>query len=573
MPDWILVGKRAELEERKVITVRASDRPVAVFWNEGEPLAVDNRCPHMGFPLDKGSVKDGILTCHWHHARFALKGGCAFDLFADDVPYYDIKVTGEDVEVASDPASNGGVDYLRARLRRGMEQNLSLIQAKSIVGMRHANLSTKAILREIVDFGSESHDEWRDGMTLVSLMGQLDETLDEETRVHGLAWAASRVANNCAGQPRRRERGRLDNAEDSFERLQSWFKEFVMMRHRDGAERALLTASAQAESNRHRQRILATGILQRVFADTGHLFDFANKALELGEFLDADAHALWPQILPLLVEEAVAGQGEEDKASWRSPTDLVALVKEAEKALPGIQIGNAQPSIDLSERFLGDDPERIVAGVVEALRSGVNPIAIARAIANAAAWRMARFSSANELGDWFNPTHTFIYSNAVVNALKRSLSPELLPALLHGAMAVYQDRFLNVPAAPYPAESDSPSEGVLDDLLESFNHAPDPRSAVERVVAFVRHGGSIQKLADRLSWAVIREDLDFHKLQTVEAAYQLSKDIEDKEARALLFAGATRYIAMHCPTPRARLKTTLTAIKLHRSGDPAETGS
>jgi hypothetical protein len=26
----------------------------------------------MGFPLDRGSVDDGILTCHWHHARFEL---------------------------------------------------------------------------------------------------------------------------------------------------------------------------------------------------------------------------------------------------------------------------------------------------------------------------------------------------------------------------------------------------------------------------------------------------------------------------------------------------------------------
>jgi hypothetical protein len=26
----------------------------------------------MGFPINQGTVKDGILTCHWHHARFDL---------------------------------------------------------------------------------------------------------------------------------------------------------------------------------------------------------------------------------------------------------------------------------------------------------------------------------------------------------------------------------------------------------------------------------------------------------------------------------------------------------------------
>jgi len=40
----------------------------------------------MGFPLDRGSVEDGTLTCHWHHARFDLASGCSFDLWADDVP-------------------------------------------------------------------------------------------------------------------------------------------------------------------------------------------------------------------------------------------------------------------------------------------------------------------------------------------------------------------------------------------------------------------------------------------------------------------------------------------------------
>ena len=42
-------------------------------------FALDNRCPHMGFPLERGSIEDGIFTCHWHHARFDLESGCTFD--------------------------------------------------------------------------------------------------------------------------------------------------------------------------------------------------------------------------------------------------------------------------------------------------------------------------------------------------------------------------------------------------------------------------------------------------------------------------------------------------------------
>ena len=37
--------------------------------DRGRIFALDNRCPHMGFPLERGSVEDGILTCHWRQVR------------------------------------------------------------------------------------------------------------------------------------------------------------------------------------------------------------------------------------------------------------------------------------------------------------------------------------------------------------------------------------------------------------------------------------------------------------------------------------------------------------------------
>ncbi len=51
------------------MSVRVTGRSLALFFHDGRVYAVDNRCPHMGFPLHRGTVRDGILTCHWHHAR------------------------------------------------------------------------------------------------------------------------------------------------------------------------------------------------------------------------------------------------------------------------------------------------------------------------------------------------------------------------------------------------------------------------------------------------------------------------------------------------------------------------
>src|SRR5918996_5304194 len=69
------------------------DRHTLCLFASGEDVyAVDNRCPHMGFPLDRGTVRDGILTCHWHHARFDLASGGTFDQWAGDVPSFPVKI-------------------------------------------------------------------------------------------------------------------------------------------------------------------------------------------------------------------------------------------------------------------------------------------------------------------------------------------------------------------------------------------------------------------------------------------------------------------------------------------------
>ena len=81
----VRIATKTELSQPGCKVYQVNRHTLALFKTEQGLFAVDNRCPHMGFPLDKGSVKDGILTCHWHHARFDLASGGAFDLFADDV--------------------------------------------------------------------------------------------------------------------------------------------------------------------------------------------------------------------------------------------------------------------------------------------------------------------------------------------------------------------------------------------------------------------------------------------------------------------------------------------------------
>ena len=95
--DFVRAGSLAELEAKGRLVVHGRHSPILVIYDGGHVFALDNRCPHMGFPLDRGSVEDGILTCHWHHARFDLASGCTFDLWADDVPTCPVEVRDGEV--------------------------------------------------------------------------------------------------------------------------------------------------------------------------------------------------------------------------------------------------------------------------------------------------------------------------------------------------------------------------------------------------------------------------------------------------------------------------------------------
>src|SRR6266513_510504 len=138
--EFVLAGSLEELKAKGRLVVRGPHRPILVVHDRGHVFALDNRCPHMGFPLERGSVEDGILTCHWHHARFDLASGCTFDLWADDVPTCPVEVRGADVWgkptfSLADPAR-----LWQRRLHDGLAHNLGLVVAKAVYGQHAAGL-------------------------------------------------------------------------------------------------------------------------------------------------------------------------------------------------------------------------------------------------------------------------------------------------------------------------------------------------------------------------------------------------------------------------------------------------
>ncbi|MBI2192258.1 MAG: Rieske (2Fe-2S) protein [Planctomycetes bacterium] len=569
---FVRVGTLKDLQARGVLVVaHGADRPIAVFAHEGGISAVDNRCPHMGFPLHRGTVKDGILTCPWHHARFDLCSGCTFDLFADDVPAYDVEVREGDVYACTTPRRGLDREHLLRRLRQGMEQNISLVQAKSVVGLLKSGVDYRDVVRESALFGARYRDGWGSGLTILTAMANLFPGLDEETAYLALGQGVRRVAGDCAGQPPRRDRYALEGADIRLETLKRWFRYWILVRHREAAERTLLTAVRSGASPAALSDLLFSAATDRFYADTGHVLDACNKAFEMLDLIGWE-HA--EAVLPAVVAQLASARGGEESNAWRHPVDLVPPLQKIGEELPGLlQEGSGRVwdrEQALIASLLGENPLAILTALREAAAAGARPVQLAKVLAYVAAVRIAQFGPTNEFGDWITALHTFTYCNALHQTLKRSSSPEVARGIFHGAISVWLDRFLNVPPIPLPVETGGgapegrSAEDLCQQFLELLNRRQEVSHAASLVTRYLRLGHPVQNLFRVLVLSVVREDANFHTFQMIEAAVRQHGEWEGRPEAGHILIAAARYLAAHAPTERAQLQTATIALRLHR---------
>jgi nitrite reductase/ring-hydroxylating ferredoxin subunit len=576
----VRAGSLDELKAKGRLVVRGPHRPILVVHDHGRILALDNRCPHMGFPLDRGSLGDGILTCHWHHARFDLASGCTFDLWTDDVPTCPVEVRDLEVWVKPTFGHADAAAHWRRRLHDGLAHDLGLVIAKAVHGELAADVPPTEAVRQIVLFGVRNRDGWGVGLTILTALGNLLPVLPEEETYLALFHGARRVAVDCEGQAPRRERAPLASPPDLVT-LKRWLRRWTTVRHREAAERTVLTAIAAGAAPAALADLLVSAETDRAFADTGHSLDFINKAFECLDLIGWEHAAA---VLPTVVGQMVAARGAEESTAWRQPADLVALCQATAAELPNLFAagrggGRWSDHAALARMLLGDDPAAMDA-IKAAIRAGAAAPDLGRSLAYAAALRVARFGSANEHADWETAHHVFTYANAVHRMLQRIGTADrdghadATRAILHGAVALYLARYLNVPPARIPGDgserlNDLPAdaEALRTALLDAFDRQRQVDAVARLVTRHLTLGHPQRALIATLAQVLLREDAGFHAYQMLEAGVrQFGEWGNTDEGRHILIAVA-RYLAAHSPTERAALQTADIARRLMRGGE------
>jgi nitrite reductase/ring-hydroxylating ferredoxin subunit len=565
-PRWQRAAPLNEIEPEGSRVVQLEDQTIALFRHSGALYAIDNRCPHMGFPLNQGSIQCGVLTCHWHHARFDLVSGGTFDPWADDVRAYPVKIEDDVVWVdVALPAAPPAERY-RARLADGMRQNLRLVLAKSLIGLHAADAPTTIALEVGADYGTRlTRNGWGSGLTILTAMANILPTLYPEDRPRALYQGLTNVAAQIAGQAPDVPLMPLSGGDRDPALLKQWLRDFLEVRNSDGAKRTLATAIASGLPMPVIADMLFTAATDHRYLNGGHTLDFINKAFEL---LDLIGWQYAGQVLPSLIPNLATASRSEEMSNWRHPIDLAQILSDTFAELPELReqgriTDGWNGRSELVESLLVDDPTLVVYALKTALATGATFEQLARAVVQAAARRIAHFRTSNEFGDWITVLHTFTYANAVHQGMRRAPSIDLLRGVFDAAVSVYLDRFLNMPPAPLP----QPHTGEAPDptrLLDLMNTQQQVNEAARLVSDCLTGTGDESALLATLGQALLREDGEFHSFQMVEAGFRQYADLRGTEEGRVVLIAVARYLAAHSPTSRASGQTYQTACRLQR---------
>uniref|UniRef100_A0A7S2V0A4 Rieske domain-containing protein n=1 Tax=Fibrocapsa japonica TaxID=94617 RepID=A0A7S2V0A4_9STRA len=83
--EWIPVLKKSEIAAGELVPVEQDGLQLLVIADfDGSIYCTANICPHLGTPMDQGSLGDGTIVCPLHKSAFSLETG---ELAGDWCPF------------------------------------------------------------------------------------------------------------------------------------------------------------------------------------------------------------------------------------------------------------------------------------------------------------------------------------------------------------------------------------------------------------------------------------------------------------------------------------------------------
>jgi len=537
---WIDAGADDEITVDHPVVVKQGRRQLAVLRDaRGRLFALDNRCPHEGYPLVQGQLRDCTLTCAWHNFKFDLRDGRC--LKGDEaVAVYPVRVRAGRVEIDARPrADEGAVERGLARLHEGLLERRVGQVARQLVRLLERGMEPSRLAVEAARFDA-ARGEWG----LSHAMAVATDVLPTLSRYPGEAAALPLVqAFDLASEAnvRRPVRPRAEPVDPGDDPVEAGrrLRALVEGEHAEPAEALLRGALARGWGRAELEPWLYGPCCDH-FLSFGHPMIYQTKVFDL---LEATGWAHAEVLLPGHLWGIVNATREDALPRWKAFGQRLAA---CEDRLPGWRAAVA-PRGSAAEvpagvregwwrAWVEGDREAAFDAVIDALEGGTAPGAIADVVAAAAAARLLRFEMAHDLDPavqegWLDVTHPMTFAAAVHHAVDRYRDPSGLRPLFHAARFVNNARSLDASSQPETsAASSSVSVGgaavEVPEIVRAIE-ARDPVRAVELTARYLAERGPDDALRHALADLPLRDlytrpIIVAHAIKTGRVAFELA---------------------------------------------------
>lgn len=562
--EFIKVASVADIPPGGAKAVRLDEkRSVALFNVEGRIYATNNQCPHMGYPLTRGTVRHGVVTCDWHGRSFDLAGGGCFMPGCDDLETFPVELRDGEVWIGLEKREYKRKDKHLRLLWEGLLRSdewtiakaIGLLQAGGVPDTEIAQVCLRHLGRHVT---TEGGPDAGDKVSRLINGIKVARKYEGEERLIALAGAARATAGE-AGQ-------RLPikplPPPVTWEKIEGLCRVFSRNRVEQGIERCLLTARQNEENN---DRILK--LLNECVAED-YLLGFPDNLITMAYLSQIVSEFGWDQSQELVCNlgSKLAGRRRpepqlflkvaiETMKSLACPERAFGVARaEGATGIPVINDVRTKPSGSqrydedaLAGALVGTDVRKAFEAVGAVLRAGIPFERVIDTFVLLAADRMAR-TPVNVNSGWPELTTELNLSVSLRTAYTHGGADVIAKALFHTAYQFFQDRWLNIPVRPL-SEPLEPGRLAASDEASGIAEicgaiqALDVHSVGPQVRGYLDAGFSGERLLHEMGGVILKDDTGQSIVPTLASIFEEWELLKGHPARNQLLVGLARYAA------------------------------
>jgi hypothetical protein len=507
----------------------------------------------MGYPLIRGAVRDGVLTCDWHGRSFDLDGGGCFNSECADLETFPVDVRQGEIWIQlGDAQYKRREEHLRL-LWEGLLSKDRWTISKAIALLLKGGAAegdiVEMILRHLGRRIASSHGaEVESGDDVSRLINglQVGRRYAGADRLMVLATAACSVAGGAA---ERLEVVTLPGTV-AWESIDRWTRMFSHDGQSGRIERCLFTAYHVGFEDK---------ILPLLYecAVEPHFLGFADSLMSLGylaEFVDTFGWKRSSELVFNLGAKLIGRRRGEPERFRRDAVGIMASM------VPAIQAPEPSASADVEY-----DEDAFAAAVVSVniqksfdvikalLKSGVKLDRLITTLVLLAADRMAR-TPVNVDAGWGALTAELNLAVSLRTAQKHGGDRVAAKGLFHAAWQVFANRWLNIPARPLTTPlgggrldvvSEDAGIQVILDSIASLK----VQDVGQQVLEYLNAGYSGDRLLHAIGRVMLWDDTNTRILPTLRTVFEEWESSSGSDpalgaghpARYQLLVGLARY--------------------------------